>query len=476
MQLPRPGLGGGCASEGCISQPTSLPASDPASQAVTRPFPRVSAAWRGFNTSSVSPVRIPLHQSIPSLPEHAALSTPLEKPLGAGMGGTVGPYPASPAPRSSGRWTRAPAAGTGGTGSGGSRCSAGAWAGCNLGCGGEGLSIPASRNSHRNQAPIALLQAGISPPTQLPALWALTSGTAREFHGQSGRCAHPKPAPRRLPDHPDLSSIPFLSLHPSPAGCSLPWAWSLLGGGTSLRPPSPSPRAGPAPLGLPRGGLGVRAWAGREQRTAAQMWGLQLAPASPAAEDGEDQLSPGKGHPWDAQHPRCTAQPRLGLHRGQEDVTPRDERLKLLQPGEPPAPLPWGVTSPRATSGPFWTESLCSCNITGVVGIHPLLSCVFLLGFVPPPSFRTGLEPFQLWGVFKPLLPLRKNKRKSGSCFRQCPALPWGSPHVLPSCPPSCPPLVSLPCVLVCPSQPALPPPCPTPSFGVCTHLSGPSL
>lgn len=136
--------GGGCASEGCISQLTSLPASDPASQAVTRPFPKVSAAWRGFNTSSVSPVRIPLHQSIPSLPEHAALSTPLEKPLGAGMGGTAGPYPASPAPRSSGRWTRAPAAGTGGTGSGGSRCSAGAWAGCNLGCGGEGLSILAS--------------------------------------------------------------------------------------------------------------------------------------------------------------------------------------------------------------------------------------------------------------------------------------------------------------------------------------------
>lgn len=126
--------------------------------------------------------------------------------------------------------------------------------------------------------------------------------------------------------------------------------------------------------------------------------------------------------------------------------------LGHLQPGEPPAPLPWGVTSPRATSGPFWTESLCSCNITGVVGIHPLLSCVFLLGFVPPPSFRTGLEPFQIWGVFKPLLPLRKNKRKSGSCFRQCPALPWGAPRVLPSCPllvfpprvpPSCPPLVS---------------------------------
>lgn len=231
MQLPRPGLGGDVPARTAFHSPhlSLLPIP------LARPLPDL---FQGFllpgeasTPHPVSPVRIPLHQSTPSLPEHAALSTPLEKPLGARMGGTAGPYPASPAPRSSGRWTRAPAAGTGGTGSGGSRCSAGAWAGCNLGCGGEGLSIPASRNSHRNQAPIALLQAGISPPTQPPALWALTSGTAREFHGQRGRCAHPKPAPRHLPDHPDLSSIPFPSPHPSPAGCSLPWAWGLLGGG-----------------------------------------------------------------------------------------------------------------------------------------------------------------------------------------------------------------------------------------------------
>lgn len=85
--------GGGCASEGCISQPTSLPASDPASQAVTRPFPRVSAAWRGFNTSSRVPCKDPF---APEHPQPAGtrgvIHTPGKAPRGRD-GGHSGSLP-----------------------------------------------------------------------------------------------------------------------------------------------------------------------------------------------------------------------------------------------------------------------------------------------------------------------------------------------------------------------------------------------
>lgn len=270
---------------------------------LARPLPDVfqgfSAAWQGFNTSPTSPVGIPLHPaSIPSLPEHSALSTALEKPLGAGMEGTEGPYPANPSPPRSGRWFRVPAAGTSGTGSGGSRCSAGVWAARNLRWRREGLSqnshrnlsvplsqnshrnlrVPLSQNSHRNLFSIILLQTGTS--SQLPALGPLTT---HQFRCSTGRVVT-KTAPHHiwitLTSPP--SSLPCL--HP-------PWA-----GDKPETPSQPPTRAWPAPPGLPRPGLGVhavlRAWGGAVH---------SCPDVGPAAGSGRVQLlrTERDGCPWE---------------------------------------------------------------------------------------------------------------------------------------------------------------------------------
>lgn len=86
MQLPRPGLGGEVPARAAFHSPHLSLLPIPLARPLPDLFQRFLLPGEASTPHPVSPVRIPLHQSIPSLPEHAALSTRLEKPLGAGMG------------------------------------------------------------------------------------------------------------------------------------------------------------------------------------------------------------------------------------------------------------------------------------------------------------------------------------------------------------------------------------------------------
>lgn len=83
---------------------------------------------------------------------------------------------------------------------------------------------------------------------------------------------------------------------------------------------------------------------------------------------------------------RAGTSPRLPLgtgglnDKGQEAEPPE---LSAQQPDEPPDPSPQVPGGVNSTSL-FGTPSLCSCNITDVVGIHPLLSRGFLFDCIPP--------------------------------------------------------------------------------------------
>lgn len=143
---------------------------------------------------------------------------------------------------------------------------------------------------------------------------------------------------------------------------------------------------------------------------------------------------------------RCR-QPPVILHQGWKDVMPRDKMLKLLQDSVTPSrvsprplfPTPLGCK--LREPGLFLNRKSLSVQHHRSCWDSPaFISCFFFLIVFPPPPhpprpFCAGLELFQPLGSLLTSFASRKNKRKSGSYFRQHPAAPCRNP--------SCPSLAS---------------------------------
>lgn len=119
-----------------ISQlPRPPPASDPASQVISSCLAKHSCHPTGTSHPSLIPLRAHRQREHPQHPGRTALGLRIPKaaPKAGLPGARFAPYRVRAAPRGSGRCAGRPAARTGGAGSGGTRCEAGAWGARSLG-------------------------------------------------------------------------------------------------------------------------------------------------------------------------------------------------------------------------------------------------------------------------------------------------------------------------------------------------------
>lgn len=133
-----------------------------------------------------------------------------------------------------------------------------------------------------------------------------------------------------------------------------------------------------------------------------------------------------------------------------------------------PQPLSPELSPPRAPSRPVLNSKSLFLQHHRSRWDSPAFILCFPFGFYPSPLFFFFFGAFPSTSEFLNHFCLQKKIRgKSGSCFRQRPAVPWGTPCV----PSLCPSLVSW-----CAHPSSHLAETPIPSFRACTHLSGPSL